>query len=110
MVKLEPEIQEKLDAIASGVIAAHAEQVDREGAFPRASIDALRAAGLLGLISSRDAGGLGQGPGPPRSPWSGSLGSAAPRPWYRDALRGDRGPGEIRHGSGAPRCRGRGGT
>src|SRR6185436_5643475 len=39
------------------------EQVDREGAFPRASIDALRAAGLLGLISSRDAGGWGQGPG-----------------------------------------------
>ena len=42
-------------------IAAHAVAVDREGAFPAASIDALKSAGLLGALSSPEAGGLGLG-------------------------------------------------
>lgn len=43
------------------VVAARATEVDREGAFPRASIDVLREAGLLRLISSAEVGGQGQG-------------------------------------------------
>jgi alkylation response protein AidB-like acyl-CoA dehydrogenase len=35
--------------------------VDREGAFPDKSIDALKAAGLLGALSSPEVGGLGLG-------------------------------------------------
>ena len=63
MVKLEPEIQKKLDTIATGVVAVNAEKVDRESAFPQASMDALAAAGLYGLVSAREVGGLGYGPG-----------------------------------------------
>jgi alkylation response protein AidB-like acyl-CoA dehydrogenase len=63
MVKLVPEIQKKLDAIATGVIADNAEEVDRDGAFPRAAMDAIAAGGLYGLISAPEVGGLGYGPG-----------------------------------------------
>ena len=63
MFQLAPEIQDKVDAIATNVAAAQAEAVDREGAFPRATMEALAAAGLYGLVSARDVGGLGQGPG-----------------------------------------------
>ena len=51
------------DEVAAKVIAEHAAKVDSEAAFPRASIDAIRDAGLMGLISARDVGGLGFGPG-----------------------------------------------
>ncbi|KAB2370617.1 acyl-CoA dehydrogenase family protein [Actinomadura montaniterrae] len=40
-----------------------AADVDRGGAFPRANIDALADAGLLGLVSAEDAGGRGAGLG-----------------------------------------------
>jgi alkylation response protein AidB-like acyl-CoA dehydrogenase len=63
MAKLDPGIQEKLDVIAMDVVAAHANAVDRDGVFPMASMDALAAAGLYGLISAREVGGIGQGPG-----------------------------------------------
>jgi alkylation response protein AidB-like acyl-CoA dehydrogenase len=63
MFKLEPEIQKKFDAIATGVVAANAEAVDRDGAFPQAAMDAIAAAGLYGLISAREVGGLGYGQG-----------------------------------------------
>jgi alkylation response protein AidB-like acyl-CoA dehydrogenase len=63
MVKLDPVIRERLDAIATDVVAAHANAVDVDGVFPKASMDALAAAGFHGLISSRDVGGMGQGPG-----------------------------------------------
>jgi len=53
---------ETLEAVASGVVAAHAVEVDQSGAFPRASINALRDAGLLGLISTKEVGGMGEGP------------------------------------------------
>ena len=60
MLRLDPEIHQKLETIAQDVVAKHAESVDRDGAFPQASIDALGSAGLLGLISAREAGGLGK--------------------------------------------------
>lgn len=63
MFKLDPEIQQKLDAAATKTVAVESETVDRDGVFPKASMDALAAAGLLGLISAREIGGLGQGPG-----------------------------------------------
>jgi alkylation response protein AidB-like acyl-CoA dehydrogenase len=62
MTKLDQGISEKLEAAARD-IAANAVSVDKDGAFPKASIDALGANGLLGLISSKDVGGMGQGPG-----------------------------------------------
>lgn len=50
------------DRIAHEVIAPHAHEVDAHARFPEASIDALSRAGLLGLISSTDVGGMGEGP------------------------------------------------
>ena len=52
---------ERLEPIAAGVIAAMAREVDLTGAFPRPALDALVAAGLLGLISAPEVGGLGHG-------------------------------------------------
>jgi len=51
-----------VDAVARTTVAEHAAAVDREAAFPAASIAALRSAGLLGLISAKEVGGLGEGP------------------------------------------------
>jgi alkylation response protein AidB-like acyl-CoA dehydrogenase len=53
---------DRVEEIAAGVVAKNAAEVDQAGMFPRASMDALREAGLLGLISSREVGGMGQGP------------------------------------------------
>jgi alkylation response protein AidB-like acyl-CoA dehydrogenase len=53
---------ELLETVASRVVAEHAPRVDREGAFPRESVAALRDAGLMGLLSSPDVGGRGLGP------------------------------------------------
>jgi alkylation response protein AidB-like acyl-CoA dehydrogenase len=50
------------EAVARNVVAANAVAVDRDGEFPTASIDALREAGLLGLISAAEVGGQGEGP------------------------------------------------
>ncbi|MES3023226.1 MAG: acyl-CoA dehydrogenase family protein [Pseudomonadota bacterium] len=52
---------QKLDAIIAATIAPAAPATDRDAAFPRAAIDALGAAGLLGLISSTEVGGMGLG-------------------------------------------------
>jgi alkylation response protein AidB-like acyl-CoA dehydrogenase len=52
----------RVDAICADVVSAHAIAVDREAAFPSAAIGALREAGLLGLISSPEVGGMGAGP------------------------------------------------
>src|SRR5262245_57495380 len=62
MVQLESDIQKKLEAVAE-TAAAHSAEVDRDGAFPRAAMDAIAAAGLSGLISAPEVGGSGQGPG-----------------------------------------------
>lgn len=50
-----------LEPIVAGTIAPAAADMDRSAGFPRAALDALGQAGLLGLVSSRDVGGLGLG-------------------------------------------------
>ena len=52
---------EPLEPIISQVIAPAAVEVDRTGSFPRAALDSLGQAGLLGLVSAKDVGGLGEG-------------------------------------------------
>ena len=52
---------QKLDEIIAATIAPAAPATDRDAQFPRAAIDALGHAGLLGLISSTDVGGMGLG-------------------------------------------------
>ena len=49
-----------LDSIISETVAPAAEEIDSTGAFPRAALRALGDAGLLGLVSSVEVGGLGQ--------------------------------------------------
>jgi alkylation response protein AidB-like acyl-CoA dehydrogenase len=51
----------ELDRVIGDFIAPAAAEIDQTGAFPRRAIDTLGAAGLLGLISAPDVGGLGQG-------------------------------------------------
>jgi alkylation response protein AidB-like acyl-CoA dehydrogenase len=63
MFKLDPDTERSVDAIATNVVAAKAEAVDRDGVFPRDAMDAIAAAGLYGLISAREVSGMGQGPG-----------------------------------------------
>lgn len=48
-----------LDQVIDSVIAPAAIETDQSGAFPRQAVDALGAAGLLGLISAPEVGGLG---------------------------------------------------
>src|SRR6266566_5273096 len=50
-----------LDSVVENTIAPQAAEVDRSGTFPRSNIEALAKVGLLGLISSTDVGGRGQG-------------------------------------------------
>lgn len=52
-----------LARVIDEVVAPAAAEVDREGAFPRASIAALAESGILGLTTSADLGGGGQGLG-----------------------------------------------
>ncbi len=57
-------VASSLDALApvlSQVVEPAAVQVDQQGAFPRASVDALGRAGMLGLVSAREVGGGGEG-------------------------------------------------
>jgi len=50
----------QLETIATQITAKHAVDVDR-GAFPTQTVDSLRQAGLLGLISAKEVGGMGKG-------------------------------------------------
>ena len=52
---------EVVDQIANEVIAPAAAEIDRTGAYPRAALDKLGEAGILGLISAEEVGGLGLG-------------------------------------------------
>jgi len=56
-----PELLARVETIAVEVTAKHAADVDRKAEFPRASIDALTKAGVLGLLSSKSVGGMGLG-------------------------------------------------
>lgn len=49
-----------VDEIVGRVVAPAAEEVDRAGTFPRTALEAFGQAGLLGLISAREVGGLGE--------------------------------------------------
>ena len=51
---------ETLDRIINTVIAPAAQETDEAGAYPRAAMQALGQAGLLGLISAREVGGMGE--------------------------------------------------
>ncbi len=51
-----------VEKIAATIVAREAEDVDRAATFPQKSVDALRDAGLLGLLSSTEMGGRGAGP------------------------------------------------
>ncbi|MCC7534700.1 MAG: acyl-CoA/acyl-ACP dehydrogenase [Deltaproteobacteria bacterium] len=53
---------ERVERIAAGVVAEHAVRLDKEGSFPTEAVRALGEAGLLGLLSSKDVGGMGLGP------------------------------------------------
>ncbi|MET8203406.1 acyl-CoA dehydrogenase family protein [Micromonospora taraxaci] len=55
------DVADTLGAVIDEVIRPQATSVDREGTFPRAGVDALAAAGLLGLASSPEVGGGGHG-------------------------------------------------
>src|SRR4029434_4593832 len=55
------EYEAALERICAGPVAENAQAVDREGAFPSQSLAALRSAGLLGALSSKESGGLGLG-------------------------------------------------
>jgi alkylation response protein AidB-like acyl-CoA dehydrogenase len=50
-----------LEPIVRDVIAPAASEIDRSAAFPHAALKALGEAGLLGLVSAAEVGGMGQG-------------------------------------------------
>ena len=52
---------ERVEAIIARVIAPAAREIDEQAIYPRAALNALGQAGLLGLVSSHDVGGLGLG-------------------------------------------------
>jgi isovaleryl-CoA dehydrogenase len=54
--------RDQLAEVIADVIEPAAREVDRQGTFPRAGIEALGRAGLLGLTVSADHGGGGAGP------------------------------------------------
>ncbi|MGH8908878.1 MAG: acyl-CoA dehydrogenase family protein [Egibacteraceae bacterium] len=50
-----------VDAVVAEVVAPQARAVDQDGVFPRAAVEALGEAGLLGLTCATETGGGGQG-------------------------------------------------
>lgn len=50
-----------LEKVIGEAVAPNAVEIDQTGAFPRQAVEALGSAGLLGLVSSPEVGGLGQG-------------------------------------------------
>jgi len=50
-----------LEKVAVEVIRPAATEIDQSGAFPRAAMDALSKNGLLGLLSAKEVGGMGEG-------------------------------------------------
>jgi alkylation response protein AidB-like acyl-CoA dehydrogenase len=53
--------QAALTRVIDDVVAPSAAEIDRTGAFPRGNLDALGDAGILGLCSSGEVGGGGEG-------------------------------------------------
>lgn len=52
---------QRLNQVVAEVIAPSATEIDRHAKFPRTSLDALAKAGLLGLVSAKEVGGMGEG-------------------------------------------------
>ena len=50
-----------LEPIAAGIVASAAAEIDQTSQYPRAALEALAQAGLFGLVSATEVGGLGQG-------------------------------------------------
>ena len=75
------EVLKQLEPLMRDIIAPQAAQIDEQARYPRAALDALAAAGLLGLISASEVGGLGRA-WPKRCRSSSALPRTAPaRPW-----------------------------
>lgn len=51
-----------LERVATNVIAEHAVSVDTRAELPATALAALGSAGLMGLLSAPEVGGLGGGP------------------------------------------------
>ncbi len=58
-----PDYIDAVEQVINDVVAPAAQEVDRSGSFPSAGVAALSQAGLLGLLSSREVGGRGEGLG-----------------------------------------------
>jgi len=56
-----PAYMARLAPVLNDVVAPAAVELDRTGTYPRAALDALGRAGLLGLISAAEVGGSGEG-------------------------------------------------
>src|SRR5438105_4216077 len=56
-----PSHLDALDGVIRDVVAPAAVEIDRSGSFPSAGVQALGKAGLLGLTSATDVGGMGLG-------------------------------------------------
>src|SRR2546427_5845264 len=50
------EVLQQLEPLMREIIAPQAAQIDEQARYPRAALDALAAAGLLGLISASEVG------------------------------------------------------
>jgi alkylation response protein AidB-like acyl-CoA dehydrogenase len=61
VVATTPSWLELIERISIEVIAPAAAEIDSSGAFPRAALTAMGQSGLLGLISGKVIGGLGEG-------------------------------------------------
>ncbi len=89
MSEVEPRAQafdlRAVDEIVAETVEPAAVAVDEAGAFPRAALAAFGRAGLLGLVSSREVGGLG----PPRPSKTDDAGPKRRRA-LQDRLRGQR--------------------
>jgi len=51
---------EMVDRIVNQIVSPSAQEIDETGSYPRAALEALGRAGLLGLISAREVGGQGE--------------------------------------------------
>ncbi len=60
-VDIRPTYLIALEPIVAEVVAPRAVEVDRDALFPSEAVDALGRAGLLGLVSAPDVGGMGEG-------------------------------------------------
>jgi isovaleryl-CoA dehydrogenase len=56
-----PSYIDAVEGVIRDVIAPAASEIDKNGSFPSVGIAALGSAGLLGLLSSKDVGGQGEG-------------------------------------------------